>query len=68
MIMIVGFSMFLVFQTIPILVRNPPPFGFGGDPINATRVQLSFALILLVFGPTSGFIISTIKYGNLFLS
>jgi MFS family permease len=58
MIMIVGFSMFLVFQTIPILVRNPPPFGFGGDPISATRVQIPFALILLVFGPTSGFIIS----------
>jgi MFS family permease len=61
MIMIVGFSMFLVFQTIPILVRNPPPFGFGGDPISATRVQLPFALILLVFGPTSGFIISKLK-------
>jgi MFS family permease len=61
MIMIVGFSMFLVFQTIPILVRNPPPFGFGGDPITATRVQLPFALILLVFGPTSGFIISKLR-------
>jgi MFS family permease len=61
MIMIVGFSMFLVFQTIPILVRNPPPFGFGGDPISATRVQLPFALILLVFGPTSGFIISKLR-------
>ena len=61
MIMIVGFSMFLVFQTIPILVRNPPPFGFGGDPISTTRVQLPFALILLVFGPTSGFIISKLR-------
>ncbi|MFY9870386.1 MAG: MFS transporter [Candidatus Nitrosopolaris sp.] len=61
MIMIVGFSMFLVFQTIPILVRNPPPFGFGGDPISATRVQLPFALILLVFGPTSGFVISKLR-------
>jgi MFS family permease len=61
MIMIVGFSMFLVFQTIPILIRNPPPFGFGGDPISATRVQLPFALILLVFGPTSGFIISRLR-------
>ena len=61
MILIVGFSMFLVFQTIPILVRNPPPFGFGGDPISATRVQLPFALILLVFGPTSGFIISKLR-------
>jgi MFS family permease len=61
MIMIVGFSMFLVFQTIPIMVRNPLPYGFGGDPIGATRVQLPFALILLVFGPASGFIISKLK-------
>jgi hypothetical protein len=30
MIMVVGFSMFLVFQTIPILVRNPLLYGFGG--------------------------------------
>jgi MFS family permease len=60
LIMIVGLSMFLVFQTIPILVRNPPPYGFGGDVISTTRVQLPFALILLVFGPTSGFIISKV--------
>jgi len=60
MILIVGLSMFLVFQTIPILVINPPPFGFGGDAISTTRVQLPFALILLVFGPTSGFIISKV--------
>src|SRR5919108_4647843 len=50
MILIVGLSMFLVFQTIPILVRNPPPFGFGGDVISTTRVQLPFALVLLIFG------------------
>ncbi|MGC2383869.1 MAG: hypothetical protein WA631_12255 [Nitrososphaeraceae archaeon] len=60
MILIVGLSLFLVFQTIPILVRNPPPVGFGGDPITTTRVQLPFVLILLVFGPTSGFIISKV--------
>ena len=59
-IMIVGLSMFLVFQTIPILVTNPPPYGFGGDAISTTRVQLPFALILLVFGPASGFIISKV--------
>ncbi len=59
-IMIVGLSMFLVFQTIPILVTNPPPYGFGGDAISTTRVQLPFALILLVFGPASGFIITKV--------
>ena len=59
-IMIVGFSMFTVFQTIPILVRNPPPLGFGEDAVSTGVIQLPFALILLIFGPTSGFIISKI--------
>jgi MFS family permease len=62
-IMLVGLSMFMVFQTIPILVRNPEPAGFGEDAISTGKVQLPFALILLVFGPTSGFIIS--KLGSL---
>jgi len=57
-IMLVGFSMFLVFQTIPILVRNPVPIGFGEDAISAGRVQLPFAIVLLIFGPTSGYIVS----------
>lgn len=60
MILIVGLSLLLVFQTIPILVRNPPPVGFGGDAMRTTRVQLPFALILLIFGPASGFIISKV--------
>jgi MFS family permease len=62
-IMLVGFSMFMIFQTVPILVRNPEPFGFGGDAISAGKVQLPFAIVLLIFGPTSGFIVS--KLGSL---
>ena len=62
-IMLVGFSMFMVFQTVPILVRNPEPVGFGEDAISAGRVQLPFAMVLLIFGPTSGFIVS--KLGSL---
>jgi MFS family permease len=62
-IMLVGFSMFMVFQTIPILVRNPEPIGFGEDAISTGKVQLPFAIILLIFGPTSGFIVS--KLGSL---
>ncbi|MGA9153580.1 MAG: MFS transporter [Candidatus Nitrosopolaris sp.] len=63
LIMVIGLSMFMVFQTIPILVRSPIPFGFGESAINTGNVQLPFALVLLVFGPTSGFIIS--KLGSL---
>jgi MFS family permease len=62
-IMLVGFSMFMVFQTVPILVRNPEPVGFEEDAISAGRVQLPFAIVLLIFGPTSGFIVS--KLGSL---
>jgi MFS family permease len=62
-IMIVGFSMFMVFQTIPVLVRNPEPVGFGGDAALAGLVQLPFAIVLLVFGPTAGVIVQ--KMGSL---
>jgi MFS family permease len=58
LVMIVGLSMFMVFQTIPVLVRSPSPLGFGEDPLMTSNVQLPFALVLLIFGPTAGFIIS----------
>jgi MFS family permease len=57
-IVVVGYSMFTVFQTIPILVQNPQLVGFGGDPISAAKLQLPFALIILVFGAASGLIIT----------
>jgi len=63
-IMIVGFSMFIVFQTIPILVQNPQPVGFGGDPISAAKAQLPFALIILIFGSASGAIITKLGSNN----
>ncbi|TVP39947.1 MFS transporter [Candidatus Nitrosocosmicus arcticus] len=62
-IMIVGLSMFMVFQTIPILVQSPEPIGFGENAVNTGKIQLPFALVLLIFGPTSGFIIS--KLGSI---
>jgi MFS family permease len=62
-IMIVGMSMFMVFQTIPILVQTPQPIGFGENSVDTGRVQLPFAIVLLIFGPTSGVIIS--KLGSL---
>jgi len=63
MIMIVGLSMFMVFQTIPVLVRSPLPLGFGENPLAASNVQLPFALVLLIFGPTAGIIVS--KLGSI---
>ncbi|MEO9295444.1 MAG: MFS transporter [Nitrososphaera sp.] len=63
MIIIIGFSMFMVFQTIPILAESPEPIGFGADVSEAATIQLPFAVILLIFGPTSGFIVS--KMGSI---
>ena len=56
--LIIGMTMFLVMQTIPVLARSPHPMGFGDSVIEATRIQIPFSIILLIFGPTSGFIVS----------
>ena len=48
----------MIFQSIPILARNPEPLGFGLDAINTGNIQLPFAIIFVLFGPTSGIIIS----------
>jgi MFS family permease len=56
--LMIGMTMFLVMQTIPILARSPHPLGFGDSVIEATKIQIPFSIILLIFGPTSGFIIS----------
>jgi MFS family permease len=54
---------FMVYQTIPILVRSPAPVGFGGDAVTTANVQLPFMIILLIIAPSSGFIMS--RLGNL---
>ena len=62
-ILIFGITMFMVYQTIPILVRSPYPLGFGGDAVTTAMVQLPFMIVILIFAPSSGFIVS--KMGNL---
>jgi MFS family permease len=56
--LIIGMTMFLVMQTIPVLARSPHPLGFGDSVIESTQIQIPFSIILLIFGPMSGFIIS----------
>ena len=63
MMIILGFSMFMVFQTIPILAESPPPAGFGYSITATAAIQLPFSIILLIFGPTSGYIVS--KLGSI---
>jgi MFS family permease len=62
-ILIFGMTMFMVYQTIPILVRSPHPLGFGGDAVASAMTQLPFMAVFLIFAPSSGFIVS--KIGNL---
>ncbi|MGC1931372.1 MAG: MFS transporter [Candidatus Nitrosopolaris sp.] len=62
-ILIFGMTMFLVYQTTPILVRSPQPVGFGGDATASAMVQLPFMIAFVAFAPSSGFIVA--KIGNL---
>ncbi|MDR4512970.1 MAG: MFS transporter [Nitrososphaeraceae archaeon] len=57
-ILIIGFTHFMIFQSIPILARNPEPLGFGLDAASTGNIQLPFAIIFAIFGPASGIIIS----------
>ncbi len=58
MIMIVGLSMFMIYQTIPILIKSPMPYGLNGNEFDFINIQLPFSLTLLIIGPVTGFIIS----------
>jgi len=59
-LLIVGLCTFMVYQTIPIMIRSPQPLGFGGDAIVVAAVQLPFMIILLVGTVMSGFILNRI--------
>jgi MFS family permease len=61
-LMMVFLCMFMVYQTIPIMVRSPQPLGFGGDALVTASVQLPFMIVLLIGTIMSGFILN--KVGN----
>ena len=61
-LMLVSMSIFMVYQTIPVMVRSPQPLGFGGDALATARVQLPFMIVLLIGTITSGFLLN--KVGN----
>ena len=39
-LMTVSMSIFMVYQTIPVLIRSPIPLGFGGDALATTNSHL----------------------------
>lgn len=63
LIMTIGVSFFLIYQTLPILVQSPAPFGFGGGPVDTAAVQLPFMILSFIISVLSGFLVS--KIGNL---
>jgi MFS family permease len=63
LIMTIGSSIFMIYQTLPILIRSPAPAGFNGGAVDVANVQLPFMVITLIVSVLSGFLIS--KLGNL---
>jgi MFS family permease len=66
-LMLVFMSIFMVYLTIPVMVRSPVPLGFGGDAVAVAGVQLPFMVVLLIGTITSGFILNRVKNTKLTL-
>ncbi len=62
LLMCIGCTLFMTYQTIAILIKSPVPFGFGGNSIDIIQVQLPFMMILFIVSIISGFVIS--RLGN----
>ena len=61
-LMFIGCILFMTYQTIAIMIKNPPPSGFGGSSVDVAHVQLPFIMILFIVSIISGFLIS--RLGN----
>lgn len=66
-LMLVFMSIFMVYLTIPVMVRSPEPLGFGGDAVAVAAVQLPFMVVLLIGTIMSGFILNRVKNTKLTL-
>jgi MFS family permease len=66
-LMLVSMSIFMVYMTIPVMVRSPKPLGFGGDAVAVASVQLPFMVVLLIGTIMSGFILNRVKNTKLTL-
>src|SRR5256886_4315242 len=49
-LMLTLLSIFMVYLTLPVMVRSPAPLGFSGHALAVARVQLPF-LLLFMIGP-----------------
>ena len=62
LLMFIGCILFMTYQTIAIMIKSPPPSGFGGSSVDVAHVQLPFITILFIVSIISGFLIS--RLGN----
>ncbi|MGQ0795491.1 MAG: MFS transporter [Nitrosopumilaceae archaeon] len=60
-LMLVFLSIFTVYLTVPVMVRSPAPFGFGGDALAVASVQLPFMIVFLIMTVVSGIILNKVK-------
>jgi MFS family permease len=63
LIMTIGISIFIIYQSLPILIQSPQLIGYGGRPVEAASLQLPFMILTLMVSVYSGFLISRI--GNI---
>ena len=61
--MMMGLTMFMVYQTVKVFVMAPPPIGFGGNALTSSIMLLPFTIIFLGLSPAVSKIIA--KFGNL---
>ncbi len=63
LIMTIGISIFIIYQSVPIMIQSPSPSGFGDGPVGAASIQLPFMIVSFIISVLSGFLIS--KIGNI---
>lgn len=66
-LLLVFLSMFMVYLTVPVMVRSPAPLGFGGDAFDIANVQAPFMAVFLIGTIGSGFLLNRIRSTKLLL-
>ncbi len=66
-LMLTFLSIFMVYLTVPVMVRSPEPLGFGGDALAVASVQLPFMIVFMVGTIMSGSILNRVKNTKLTL-
>jgi len=66
-LMLTFLSIFMVYLTVPVMVRSPEPLGFGGNALAVASVQLPFMVVFMIGTIMSGFVLNRVKNTKLAL-